>query len=122
MDPFFHLVERRIEQAIADGAFDALPGRGAPLRLDDLDGVPAELRASFLLLKAHGFVPPELEARKEWLRLEDLLAACSDAGERPALQRGARRAQLRYRLLMERAGFSQGLLDYREQLTARLEG
>ncbi|MBL9079601.1 MAG: DUF1992 domain-containing protein, partial [Planctomycetes bacterium] len=118
MDPFFHLVEQKLEQAERDGVFARLPGQGRPLVLDDLDGVPAELRASYLLLKGSGFVPPELEARREWLRLEDLLAACADAAEHTRLAAEARRAALRYRLLVEARGVSQGLLDYRDAVLA----
>jgi len=108
-EPFFHLVEQRLEQAERDGAFAGLPGRGKPLQLDDLDGVPAELRASYLLLRGAGFVPPELEARKEWLRLADLLAACrdDDDGAAPARQRprdAVAAARQRYQLLLEAAG------------------
>lgn len=121
MDPFFHLVEQKLEQAERDGAFVNLPGQGRPLVLDDLDGVPAELRASWLLLKGTGFVPPELEARREWLRLEDLLTACADDHERPRLAADARRAALRYRLLVEARGVSQGLPDYRDALLADLQ-
>lgn len=43
MDPFFHLIEQRIEQAERDGVFDRLPGRGRPLDLEDLSRVPEEL-------------------------------------------------------------------------------
>src|SRR5262245_36656234 len=103
MDPFFQLVEQRIEQAERDGVFANLPGRGRPLQLDDLSGVPAELRAGYILLKTHGFLPPELEARREWLRLRDLLAACVDPEDRRALAHGEQRAWLRYRMLMEQA-------------------
>ncbi len=106
MDPFFHLVERRLDEAQRAGVFRDLPGQGRPLALDDLDGVPAELRASYLLLKGAGFVPPELEARREWLRLCDLVAACADPDARARLGSGAERAWLRYRLLLEARGFA----------------
>jgi PAS domain-containing protein len=121
MDPFFHVVERQLEQAERDGAFENLPGRGRPLELEDLSMVPPELRASWILLRSSGFVPPELEARKDWVRLQDLLAACADAAERPRLQREAQQALLRYRLLMERAGHRQGFLDYQAELLKKLE-
>lgn len=122
MDPFFHLVEQKLADAERAGVFAALPGRGRPLVLDDLSGVPDELRASYLLLRGAGFLPPELQARAEWLRLEDLLAACADAGERPRLQRESVRAQQRYRLLLEQRGASQGLLDYQDRVLAQLQG
>jgi hypothetical protein len=120
VDPFFHLVEQRLEEAERAGAFRGLPGAGRPLQLDDLSAVPAELRAGYLVLRNAGFVPPELEARKEWLRLEDLLAACADTAERAALTDAARRACARYRLLLEQRGASQGWLDYRTELLRRL--
>ena len=116
MDPFFHLVERRIAEAEHAGEFDELPGRGRPLELEDLAAVPAELRASYVLLRSNGFLPPELAARKEALRLQDLIAACSDAGERDRLARAAQQAWLRCRLLLEQRGVSQGWLDYRAEL------
>jgi hypothetical protein len=120
MDPFFHLVEQKLADAVRAGQFDRLRGHGQPLALEDLSGVPDELRASYLLLRGSGFVPPELAERKEWLRLEDLLAACTDDGERAHLRREARQAQLRYRLLLEQRGASQGLIDYHDPLVQRL--
>ena len=97
---WFHIVEQRIEQAVRDGDFDDLPGRGRPLQLEDLSLVPDELRAGYLLLRSHGCLPAELEARKEWLRLEDLLAACIDADERERLLPHMRRAALQCQVLM----------------------
>jgi hypothetical protein len=120
LDPFFQIVEQRIAEAERDGAFAELPGRGRPLQLDDLSLVPEELRASWILLKSHGFLPPELEARREWVRLCDLVAACADPGERGDLRRGAHRAWLRYRFLMEQSGLGRGLVDYRDELLERL--
>jgi hypothetical protein len=121
MDPLHRLAEQKIEEAVREGLFDNLPGRGRPLELEDLSRVPSELRASWILLKTHGFLPPELEARKEWLRLEDLLAACTDPGERDEHARHARQAWLRYRLLLEQSGGGQGWIDYRDELLQRLE-
>ena len=74
-----------------------------------------------LVLEDLSRVPPELEARKEWLRLEDLLEACIDPGERDTHARNARQAWLRYRLLLEQSGGGQGWIDYRDELLQRLE-
>ncbi len=62
---FHTLVEQRVAQAMADGLFDNLPGQGQPLKLDDDALVPEEYRAGFRLLKANGFAPPWIEARRE---------------------------------------------------------
>ena len=121
MDPLHRLAEQKIEEALREGLFDNLPGQGLPLVLEDLSRVPPELRASWILLKTHGFLPPELEARKEWLRLEDLLAACTDPGERETHAGNARQAWLKYRLLLEQSGGGQGWIDYRDELLQRLE-
>ncbi|HEX7273293.1 MAG TPA: DnaJ family domain-containing protein [Casimicrobiaceae bacterium] len=76
------LAEARIEEAVAAGAFDDLPGAGRPLELDDDRFVPEELRAAYRILKRAGFVPPEVEARRELAVLSALLATLDDAGER----------------------------------------
>jgi len=121
MDPFFHVVEEKLREAERAGAFTNLAGAGKPLDLPDLDGVPAELRASYLLLRSNGFLPPELEERKEFLRLRDLLAACTDPRERRELDDAARRAFLRYRLLAEERGGSSAWIDYRDALIDRCD-
>lgn len=121
MDPFLHLVEDRVRAAEREGAFANLPGAGKPLALDDLDGVPTELRAGYILLKSAGFVPPELEARKEWLRLGELLAACADTHDRPRLERERRSAWLRYRLLAEQRTGNPAWIDQGDRLAQRLD-
>ncbi|MCA8953295.1 MAG: DUF1992 domain-containing protein [Planctomycetes bacterium] len=123
-DSWSHLVEQRIAEAQRRGDFERLPGRGRPLVLEDLSGVPAELRASYILLKTHGFLPPELEARKAWLRLEDLVAACAETSEREQLRGEARQALLRYRLLVEQRGGIESTVaaEYQEAVLRRLGG
>ncbi|MCB9876849.1 MAG: DUF1992 domain-containing protein [Planctomycetes bacterium] len=99
MDPFFHLVEQRLREADADGKLQNLAGAGRRLVLEDLSAVPDELRAGYLLLKGNGFLPPELEAKKQYLQLADLLAACTDDERRPVLRDQVAAARLRYERL-----------------------
>lgn len=66
--------ERHINDAQAKGEFDDLPGSGEPLTLDDDSQIPPELRAGYRLLKNSGCLPPELEQRREAIRLLDILA------------------------------------------------
>jgi hypothetical protein len=96
------LAESKIQAAMARGEFDDLPGRGKPLPLEDLSGVPPELRLGFKLLRNAGCLPPELEARKEVTRLGALVAASGDAEERARLSGMRADAKLRYQLLVER--------------------
>lgn len=40
------LAEQRIQEAMRSGEFANLPGHGKPLELEDLSGVPEDLRMS----------------------------------------------------------------------------
>lgn len=70
------LVERRLEQAAANGEFSNLPGEGRPLELDDDPLVPAELRIAHRVLKNAGLVPPDL---LDLVELRGLIASESRA-------------------------------------------
>ncbi len=72
------LAEERIQEAIRNGEFDHLPGKGKPLQLEDLSMVPEEVRLAYKILKNAGFVPPELEIQREIRHLEDLLEKLSE--------------------------------------------
>lgn len=120
MDAFERLAESRIEEALASGALPTPTGPGAPLSLEDLSRVPAELRAGYLLLKGAGCLPEELEHRREALRLQDLLDACGDEAERAELRRRRDAALLRFELLMERRGGRAALSGYAVPIAQRL--
>lgn len=70
---FDRLAEQKIVDAQARGEFDDLPGAGRPLPLEDHALVPEDLRVAYRVLKNAGFVPPEVEARREIADLERLL-------------------------------------------------
>lgn len=67
------LAEKHILAALRQGELDNLPGAGHPLHLDDDSHVPPELRAGYRLLKNSGYLPPELEMRREAIELDQLL-------------------------------------------------
>ncbi len=67
------MAERHIQEALEKGELSGLPGEGKPLLLEDDSQVPAELRSSYRLLKNSGYLPPELELRREALELADFL-------------------------------------------------
>ena len=78
------IAEKRIEEALAKGEFDNLPGQGKPLELEDMSAVPEELRMAYKILRNAGCIAPELQERKDITRLLDLLEECSDEKERVA--------------------------------------
>jgi hypothetical protein len=75
---FQKIAERRILEAIREGAFDNLPGAGQPLKLEDDSHVPEDLRVAYKILKNAGFVPKEVLLRKEIAQAEDLLVGMQD--------------------------------------------
>lgn len=79
---FDKIVEERIREALRRGEFDDLPGRGEPLRLEDDGHIPEELRLAYKILKNAGFVPPEIQLKKEIIRTEELMSGMEDAAER----------------------------------------
>ncbi|MDP5293415.1 DUF1992 domain-containing protein [Oceanimonas sp. CHS3-5] len=83
-----------MSQARREGQFEDLAGAGQPQQLEDDSLVPEHLRAGYRLLKNAGYLPPELEARKEYLRLADLLIATENNAEREKLERDLRRLEL----------------------------
>jgi hypothetical protein len=75
---FQKIAERRILEAIREGAFDDLPGAGQPLELEDDSNVPEDLRVAYKILKNAGCVPKEVALRKEIVQTEDLLDNMED--------------------------------------------
>jgi len=86
------LAERKIEEAIARGEFDDLPGAGQPLDLDDDPLVPEDLRVAYRILKNAGYVPPEVQALNQLAELERYLAR--DDLDADAAARGMRKLAL----------------------------
>lgn len=82
MDIFQKIAEQRIRQAMEDGEFDNLPGKGQPLQLEDDSHIPEDIRIPYKILKNANCLPPELELKKEILRLEDMLANMPDEKEK----------------------------------------
>ncbi len=108
MDPLHKIAERRIEEALAEGKFDDLPGAGEKLELEDLSQVPDDLRAGYVLLKSSGVLPEEMELRKSVLQLGALIAACTNDAERAELADRRERLALRYAIAMEQGRTDRG--------------
>jgi len=79
---FQKIAERRIQEAMKDGAFNDLPGRGKPLALERDSRMPEDVRMAYKILKNAGYVPPEIALRKEIAKTEDLLAGMEDTEAR----------------------------------------
>lgn len=82
------IAEARIQEAIERGELRDLPGEGKPLQLENDSTIPEELRVAYRLLKNAGFLPPELQLRKELREAEQLLQ------QLPESERSRARARL----------------------------
>lgn len=122
MDIVAVIAENKINEAIRRGEFKNLSGKGRPLKMDDLSGVPEELRASYIILKNYGALPPELELEKEIVSLRKLINCCYQEEERNSLQRKLNEKLLRFNLLMEKRGRSPAMRQYEEKITGKLGG
>ncbi len=73
------IAERRIAEAIQNGSLNTESWKNRPLPLEKEDGfVPEDLRMAYKILKNSGYLPPEVETRKEVQKLEDLIAKTED--------------------------------------------
>jgi hypothetical protein len=120
MDIIAIIAERKIQEAMARGEFDNLPGRGKPLVLEDLSGVPEELRMAYKVLKNAGCVPPEVELFNDVHSLRRLILELEDGEERRTRVR-----ELNFKLMkletIRKRPFSLDLLpEYQEKLLDRL--
>ena len=74
------VAEKRIEDAMAEGKFDNLPGQGEPIEIDE---APADENARALwwalrIMRQNDFVPDEVRWRKQVERLKGDLFKATD--------------------------------------------
>lgn len=82
MNIFLAIAERRIQEAIANGDFEHLPGAGRPIDEEQDTWVPEDLRMAYRILKNAGCIPPELELRNEIATMKDLIRSLDDSPAR----------------------------------------
>lgn len=114
-------VEKHINDAQEKGEFENLRGSGRPLILDDDSAVPDELRTSYRILKNAGYLPPELQDRKEAIELDHLLNTL-DSDDPKFLPAEKRLKVLQMRL--QQAGMNTGFLHghYENALKDKFRG
>lgn len=117
MDIVEVIAENKIKEAIKKGEFKNLAGEGKPLKLDDLSGVPEDLRVPYMILKNANMLPPELELKKEIVTLQQLVNCCyHDDKEKDTLKRKLNEKILRFNLLMEKRGLNSAVQDYKDRV------
>jgi hypothetical protein len=81
-EAFDKIAEKKIREAMDNGEFDDLPGKGKPLQLEDDRHIPQDIRLAHKILKNADCLPPELELRKEIFTIEELLDGVRDTKEK----------------------------------------
>lgn len=100
------MADRIIGEAVKRGDFDDLPNRGQKLDFDDPEGLPGELRLSNRVLKNAGYVPEEIQLRKDIDALKQRLSQAIDADHKAALQQQINTKSMQFAMLMERYGMN----------------
>src|SRR5580692_2647766 len=74
MDKWENIAERKIREAMSEGAFDNLTGKGRPLNLEENPYEDPSLRMAHRLLRNNGFAPAWVEEGKDLEQEIDLAA------------------------------------------------
>ncbi|WEG12303.1 DUF1992 domain-containing protein [Pullulanibacillus sp. KACC 23026] len=122
MDIFALIAEDKIKAAIKKGEMDDLPGKGKPLKLEDLSSIPEELRMGYHLLKNSGFFNEEAKLSQDILKLSDLVKQADNEEDQARLSRELSEKRARFEKIMDERKLSQSKAyrDYRDKLHDKL--
>ncbi|ANB62023.1 DnaJ family domain-containing protein [Anoxybacteroides amylolyticum] len=118
MDIIWKIADEKIREAIKAGAFNALPGFGKPMDIDDLSHIPEELRIGYLMLKNAGYVSEATDLKKELMTIEDLLRCCEEEKEKDRLTQKWNEKLLRLKAVMRNriTSNSLALREYQQRI------
>jgi len=123
MEWFERIAEERIRAAMSRGEFTGLPGAGRPLKLEDDSAVPGDLRLAFKILKNAGFLPPEMELKKEiHCMMVDLLEGVDDEAGAVKLKREIEFKIMKFNMVMKRPLNLAPFPDYASAVHKKLSG
>ncbi len=72
------IAEQKIQAALRKGDLNSEKWKNKPLPEEDDRFVPEDLKMAYKILKNSGYLPPEIEERKEIKRIEELIASTED--------------------------------------------
>ena len=98
VDPFRLIADRKIQQAMEEGAFENLAGAGRPLALEEEPFEDPSLRMAHRLLRNNGFAPPWMEEGREIDSAVERLLSDGRAGRAGAAEFRQRAAALNARI------------------------
>jgi hypothetical protein len=101
--PFSRIAENRIQEAIASGEFENLPGAGEPLDLEQYFSMPGDVRVAYSILKTANCVPHEVELLNEISRLQEASLQTVDPAVKRSLQQSLANRRLELAVALERS-------------------
>jgi hypothetical protein len=93
--------DEKIEEAIASGEFDNLPGKGRPLDLDGYFATPEHLRMGYFILKSADVIPDEMERLRQIEALKKSLDSSTTPMEEKALRKQLSEMLTNFNMRME---------------------
>lgn len=96
------IIEALIQDAMARGEFEHLPGKGKPVDLSAYFDTPEDVRLAYSMLKNAGMVPQEIDLLTEIAALKEKLGTARDEAERGRLRKQIDEKQLQFNVMMER--------------------
>jgi Domain of unknown function (DUF1992) len=99
---FSRNAEEKIKEAIANGEFENVGGKGKPLDLDAYFATPEHLRMSYSILKDAGIIPEELELLKQIDGLRKSLDSCTSQSEKRTIQKQLSEKTTNFNMRVER--------------------
>ena len=94
-------VDEKIEESIASGEFDDLPGKGKPLDLDGYFATPEHLRMGYSILKSADVIPEEMELLRQIEALKESMDSSIIATEEKALRKQLSEKLTNFNMRME---------------------
>ncbi|MCK5227900.1 MAG: DUF1992 domain-containing protein [Desulfobulbaceae bacterium] len=116
-----HLIaERKISKAISEGTLQTDGWKNKPLPMEDDRLVPADLKMAYKILKNSGYLPPEIEAKKEIQRLEELISRTEDEHTRLRQMKKLNVLMIKYGLQRSGGGNIEAQEEYYKKVVERI--
>lgn len=120
MDFIRRIAERRIIEAMENGEFDNLEGKGKPINFEDETWIPEDLRIAYRILKNAGCIPPELELRNEVINMCALMNTIGDDKERLKKLRELNFKLLKLNIARKRPFYLEDFPEYERKIVDNL--
>ena len=98
---FEDIAEAKIRQAMADGEFNNLKGKGKPIDLNKYYGMPGHLRLGYQLLKNAGYIPEEVRLKKEMEIIKEKIRKTESENKKKKLMKELTEISQQFNFYME---------------------